>query len=142
MGLWTWIVTHEGIVGTLLGTTLGAALGLVATYISQRRQRRERQSIGRMRIATDLRHWLDRLGLDIKALASFLDDLDDENGRGEHPSNLVPGFRFEDALDVVSSLDGKTSKKIFDLIHRKDRINGQVEGAIEYLGYIGSTRVV
>ena len=93
----TWMTSHEGILGTLLG----AITGFAGAYLIQLLQRRRQQNIARIQVVTILRHWIKRVSGRMSATRTHVES----DGRGGTAYNAIPEFRFEGSLEQVSLLD-------------------------------------
>jgi|JRHI01.1.fsa_nt_gi hypothetical protein len=128
MTLWAWLVSHDAIAAALLGTILGAVLSFALSYFTDLLQRKRRQRVVSMRIATDLRQWMNRLWSRISDTRTSIAS----DGAGGTPYTEVPDLRFEGDLNQIPLLDSGTAKRIFELIHKKDAVNAEAEGTLEY----------
>lgn len=81
-----------------------------------------------MRVAIDLRHWLSR----VVGRLYDTQNWDSSDGHGGVAHVRIPRFRFERSLDLVSTLDRRTAREIFDLIHEKNSRNSGIAGTLEF----------
>jgi hypothetical protein len=120
----SFLSSHEGVVGTILGTILG----FCGSYLIVWLQRRQQRHIARMQIATNLRHWMKRIVWQMYEIRNWVSS----DGQGGATYSELPKFRFEKSLEQVALLEHETAIKIFKLIHEKDNANAEVEATREY----------
>jgi hypothetical protein len=107
---------------------LGAIFGLCGNFIVERWRSLKQRKISRMQVATNLRHWMNRAVGRVYETITWVES----DGAGGGKYKEVPNFRFENSLEQVSLLDGKTARRVFTLIHAKDEVNDEIEGECEY----------
>jgi len=83
-----------------------------------------------MQVATNLRHWINIVCERIWEAANHISS----GGAGGHLYSDVPDFRFENNLDVVSSLSSEVAKNVFDLIQEKATLTSSVRSTSDYEG--------
>jgi hypothetical protein len=118
-----WLESQQG-VWVVVGAILGFAGGSLLQSIQKRRQRQ----LARMQVATNLRHWMNRVLGRVYNTINWADS----DGQVGIANTEIPDFRFESALEQVALLDRKMAKRIFDLVHRKDDLNSEAEAANAY----------
>jgi len=121
---------QNSIIGNLLGTTLGGAISFCTSYFYWSRQSRQHQRSAAMQVATNLRHWINIVCERILETANHISS----DGAGGHLYSDVPDFRFENNLDLVSSLNSKVAKNVFDLLQKKATLTSTVRSTSEYEG--------
>jgi hypothetical protein len=122
-----WLLTQQGF-WAVLGTIIGATVVSTTNIGIQWWQRRQQRQIASMRVAIDLRHWLGR----VVGRLYDTQNWDSSDGLGGKPHVRIPRFRFERSLDIVSTLDRRTAREIFDLIHEKNSRNSGIAGTLEF----------
>ncbi len=113
----------------ILGTILGALIVSTVNYLTHLRQRRQQRQMARMRVATDLRHWMNGVVERLSQARIWM-----ESGGHDGTAHCgSPSFRFERSLEQVSLLDHETATKVFSLLHEKNGANADIKGATAYL---------
>jgi hypothetical protein len=82
-----------------------------------------------MRIATDLRRWMNRVRSRVSDTRTSIAS----GGAAGTIYREVPDFRFEGDLNQIPLLDATMATRIFELIHQRDTVNAEVEGTLEYV---------
>ena len=123
----SYLSSHQEVVWGFVGVVLGFA----GNYLIIRLQRLHDQRTARMEVATNLRHWMKRVLWSVQNTRTWIGS----DGQGGTLHTEIPDFRFEGALEQVSLLDRPTATKIFELIHKKDDANAEIEATAEYQDY-------
>ena len=113
----------------ILGTTLGALIVSTVNYLIHLRQRRQQRQMARMRVATDLRHWMNGV-VERLTQTRILIESGGHDGTAHYG---IPSFRFERSLEQVSLLDHETATRVFSLLHERNGLNADIKGAWAYL---------
>jgi len=127
----SYLSSHQEVVWGLVGVVLGAILAFAVNCLTQWLQRLRDRQIARMEVATNLRHWMKRVLWRVQNTRNWVGS----DGQGGTLHTEIPDFRFEGALEQVSLLDRPTATKIFELIHKKDDANTEIEATAEYQDY-------
>jgi hypothetical protein len=113
----------------VIGTITGAIVASATNLGIQWWQRRQQREMAAMRVAIELRHWLNSVVDSIYSAKNFVSS----GGQvGEEHATILP-FRFEDSLDNVLFLQRNIATDILDLIHEKDYKNANIRDIIEWI---------
>jgi hypothetical protein len=125
-----WLAERAGRLASGQGAwvVVGAVLAFASNRVLQGMQRRNQRRLAMMQVATNLRHWMNRVRMRVEHTINW----DSSEGHGGIAYTEIPEFRFESSLEQVALLDRKTAKRVFDLIHRKDDVNSGIEATSEY----------
>jgi hypothetical protein len=122
------LASYSGAMIAILSAAFGATLGFFGSYIILWLERRRQRRVARMRIAINLRRWINNI------LAQMWDvkTWDSSDGHAGNTYSDIPDFLFEESLEQVASVDYRTAMKIFKLIHKKDDANEEIRGDMEF----------
>lgn len=121
------LAQHQNETIALMSAAFGAALGFFGSYWIWSLERKRQRRIVCMRIAIDLRRWLNRVLSQMYDVKNFIST----DGNLGSTYSTIEKFAFEDSLEQVASVDYQIAMKIFKLIHRKDDASAQIEFEID-----------
>ena len=122
----------------VIGTITGAIVVSATNLGIQWWQRRQQRQIATMRVAIELRHWLN----DVVTRMFDRRNCVESDGNVGTEYREMPNFRFEDSLDNALVLNRRIATDILDLIHQKDSNNSIIYEVIEVIGDDDESREV